>query len=451
MRCFVRMTALVRMVAVALLCACPALAQQLSSGVEALRVENVGDGWQAVDFLNSYASAVVVCTYNLPSRSSPPAIPRVRNVSATGMELRAQVWSPAGAATPSTVHCLVADEGTHTLSQNQTLEARRIDAPNTTGLATNWNVNDFVNAAPLFTALPGDMVVLGGLMTANDAQPSAFIARATSRLDRPTPAVFLVAKHIGQISGTRAAETLGVIVTSPGSGTANDVGYSFGVTPNTVQGVGTNTPPWSTAVAGDFDTGVATVNAMNGNQGGFAVLFGADPLPANRLDLAIDEETVAGDTSRSHIEEEVAFALFDDNQTEQLSATKTLSTPPGGFNIPGADVLYTLAVQNTGSAPLARDGLFISDPLPAEVDLFTGDLAGPGSGPVLFDAGGTGLTLDPQTDIAYSVGAPAGFAACTAAPTNPALTHLCLRPGGRLGAGTLQPGTATFTFQARIK
>ena len=441
----------------ALLCANStlALAQQLSADVEAIRIGNVGDSWQSVDFLNTYTSAVVVCTYTLPGRSSPPAIPRLRNVSATGMELRAQVWAPAGTVTPSTVHCLVVDEGTHSLAGGQVLEARRINAPGTTGLASGWNTSDSVDAAPLFTALPADMIVMGGLMTANDAQPSAFVTRATSRLSRPTPTAFFVGKHIGQIAGTRAAETLGVIVTSPGAGTANDVGYRFGITASTVQGVGTNTPPWSTAVAGDFDTGVATVNAMKGNQGGFAVLYGADPLPANRLDLAIDEETVAGDTTRTHIEEEVAFALFRDDQTAQLSATKTLSTsqatPQGGFHTPGADVLYTLSVQNTGSAPLARDGLFFTDPLPPEVDLFTGDLAGPGSGPVLFDADGTGLTFDPQTDIAYSVGPPAGFSACTAAPTNPALTHLCLRPGGRLGGGTLQPGTATFTFQARIK
>ena len=445
--------------ACALLWAWDASAQQLTLGVEALRVEAVGDAWTGVTFRNSYTAPVVACTYNLPSRNDPSAIARIRNVTAGGMEVRAQLWEPSGAVAPSTIHCLVVEEGVHTLPDGASggghvLEARRVLSDATVGLANNWPTANYEDVTSIFTQTFPDLVVLGSVMSANDPEPSAFATRlATSRQTRPTSASFLVGKHIGQISGTRLDETLGVIATSPGAGSTNGVDWLFGVTPNSIQGVGTGTPPWTAAVAGDFDTGIATQNAENGGQGGFAVLFGNDPLPPSTINLAIDEETLAGDTTRTHIEEEVAYALFASNQTVEVEARKEVVTP--GLLLPGDEVDYTLLVGNTGTAPTDPDTLFLVDALPGELALFTGDLGAPGSGPVELMSTNSGLALD-ASGIAFSdsVTAPGSFAACAYSPVaafDPAIRHLCLRPSGQLRAGSLETVEAVFRFRARIR
>ena len=436
-----------------LLLACAqAHAQQLTLDVEAVRVSAVADAWVGVSFRNTYASPVVTCTYNLPSNTDAPAVARIRNVTASGMEVRAQIWAPSGAVTPSSVHCLVVDEGVRTLPGGQVLEARRVVSDRTTGWSTNWNVADYENVTSVFTQTFSNLVVLGSPMTANDPQPSAFTVRSSgNRGTRPTSADFLVGKHIGQITGVRATETLGVIATSPGSGSANAVGYLFGVTANSVQGVG-NSPPSTTTVAGDFDTGVATQNAENGGQGSFAVLYGSDPLLPNRLDLAVDEETFAGDTSRGHLPEEVGFALFRNNQTADVRTGKSL-TDATAYALPDSDVEYELSVENRGSAP--AEEVFLVDAVPADLVLWTGDIGAPGSGPVEYAGAGTGLSLAPG-DVAFATSAPTNFGDCTATANGGfdlSVTHLCIRPSGALNATSLQ-GTApvaTFRFRMRIR
>ena len=439
-------------VAGALLACAEAHAQQLTLDVEALRVSAVGDAWVNVSFRNTYASAVVACTYNLPDRTDSSAIARIRNVTSTSMEVRAQIWEPTGVVTPSAVHCLVVDEGVRTLPGGQVLAARRVVSDRTTGNATNWNTADYENVTSVFTQTFPNLIVLGSPMTANDPQPSTFTVRASgNRGTRPTSADFLVGKHIGQISGTRATETLGVIATSPGGGAANDVDYLFGVTGNTVQGMVQN-PPFSTTVVGDFDTGVATQNAENGGQGGFAVLYGTDPLPANRVDLAIDEETFAGDTSRGHIAEEVAFALFRNDQTAGVQANKTLADA-SLYALPSGEVEYELSVENGGSAP--ADDLFLVDAVPNNLEVWTGDMGAPGSGPVEFAGAGTGLSLA-AGDVGFATSAPANFGDCNASANggfDPSVTHLCIQPSGALSATSLQgtTPTATFRFRTRIR
>jgi uncharacterized repeat protein (TIGR01451 family) len=437
-----------------------ARAQQLTTDVEAIRVSAVGDAWTAVSFRNSYTSAVPSCVYNLASRTNDAAIARIRNVTSTGMDIRAQLWEPTGAVTPSDVHCLIVEEGVQTLPGGQVLEARRVLSDGTVGLSIGWTLSEYENVTATFTQTFTDLIVMGSVMTANDPEPSTLSVRnGNNRNQRPNSNSFYAGKHIGQITGTRVDETLGLIATSPGSGTANDVDYLFGATGNTVQGVGTNTPPWSTTISGDYDTGAVLQNAENGGQGGFAVLYGTDPLPNNRIDLAIDEETFEGDTSRTHIAEEVAYGLFADNQTADLEGAKAVDVlnAQSGFAIPGDTVDYTLSVENTGSAPVDGLSLFIVDPIPTDVTLFTGDIGAPGSGPVTFTDINSGLTLTPGTDIGYATGTtpPATFADCGATPAgpyDPLIRFLCLRPGGELKAGTLEATTprAEFTFRVSI-
>lgn len=433
--------------------------QALSLDVEAVRVPGVGAGWVTVSLENTYTSPVVACTYNLPSSADPTATVRVRNAGATSFDVRIQQYETSNIVTASDVHCLIADTGAHTLPGGQRIEARTVLSTGTSGNVVGWGSATTENVTASISGFT-NMVVLGQVMTFNDARASVFWTNnCVNRSIPPSPAAFCVGKHIGQINATRANETLGYIVAEAGSGTVNDVDYAFARGPNSIRGVGSG-PPFTYAVTGDFDTGVATQAAENGGQGGWAVLYGADPLPANTVQLAIDEEVVAGDTTRGHIAEEVYYGLFRNNQTASLAASKSSAVYAGSasnYAIPGSDVIYTIDVASTGTAPVDQDTVFLVDTLPAETEFYNGDIddAGPETGPVAFQANASGLTFTPATDLRFSsaVARPASFAACTYTPAagyDASVRHVCLNPRGRLKAGSLEPGT-DFSFQLRAR
>ena len=438
--------------------------QQLSAEVEIARVGGVGAAWVSVATLNTYVSPVVACTYVLPSASDPPATVRMRNAGPTGFDIRIQRMEASNLVTASDVHCLVVEEGAHTLPGGQTIEAHTVLSDQTSNGAPNSNWNnrsENVTSTLVHSYTNANFVVLGQVMTFNDARVSEFWTHdGVARGNDPTPSAFFVGKHTGQSNVARADETLGFITMPAGSGTANGVDYVFAKGADSVAGVG-NAPPYGYTLSGDFDTAVATQVAEDGGNGGWAVLYGADPLPPGRINLAIDEDDFAGDTTRTHTNEKVFYAAFDNTQAVDLDASKSLAPVPGphgDYALPGQDVLYTLEVENTGLAAVDADGLFLSDPLPFDVSLMTTDMDGPGpaTGSVLFEDFGSGLTFDPGTDVAYSdaVAAPTGFADCDYSPVaayDPAIRHLCLRPGGRLGSASFgATPRARFTFRVQI-
>ncbi|MEM1147595.1 MAG: hypothetical protein AAF582_11165 [Pseudomonadota bacterium] len=446
---------------VATLPALEARCQALSLDFEAVRVENLGASFRTVSLINTYTNPVVVCTYHLKTNADNEATVRVANAQSTQFDVRVQRFENSAAFTDSDVHCLIADEGVHTLSDGRVIEARKVLSTVTAGNAVGWGSANYTNITSLVSGGHSSLVLLGQVMSFNDPKASVFTSSNCN--NRGTPATvssICVTKHIGMINDTRLSEMLGLIITEPGSGTVNDVDYAFARGPNSVAGTG-NTPPYAYSVAGDFEIGIATMAAENGGNGGWAVLYGADPLPANQINLAIEEETVAGDTTRRHINEEVYYGVFRNRQTAALNVTKTtqvaaVSMSP--FAIPGSDVLYTLNVESTGTAPVDEDSLFLVDTLPEEVAYFHGDIddAGPLTGTVHFTPMSSGVTFDAMTDLAFSdaTAKPSNFAACTYAPNtgyDAAVRHVCFAPKGQLLGGAIQPDAAfSLTYRTRI-
>lgn len=436
-------------------------AQALSLDVEIMLIPNVSGVWQTVNFLNTYSTPIVTCTYNLPSSVSNSAIVRIRNVSTTSFDVRTQHFEDSAAVTPSNIHCLIVDEGVHTLSNGQEIEAHTVLSDNTSGQAIGWSASTTENVTGLLGHTYSDLVVVGQVMSFNDNRASAFWTNnCANRATAPTPAAFCVGKHIGQINSSRTNETLGFIAMEAGSGTVNDVSYVFARGADSIRGVG-NTPPFNYSVSGDFDIGIAQSGGEDGGQGGWAVLYGNDPLPNGSISLAIDEETVAGDTTRTHTTEEVFYAIFSNNQSANLIADKTSEIYSGsgtGYATPGSDVIYTIAVQSLGTSPIDSNSIFLVDNLPSEVEFFNGDIddGGPETGPFSFDPMASGLTLTP-VDIRYSdaITAPASFAACTYTPNagyDENVRHICFNPKGRLKAGSLETNTDfEVSFRVRIK
>jgi len=85
-----------------------AYGQILTSDLELKLIPNVGAAWQTVPLENSYTDAIVVCTYNLPSDSDPPATTRIQNITATSFQLRLQQFENSSVVTASDVHCVIA-------------------------------------------------------------------------------------------------------------------------------------------------------------------------------------------------------------------------------------------------------------------------------------------------------------------------------------------------------
>ena len=161
-------------------------------------------------------------------------------------------------------------------------------------------------------------VVLGQVMSANDPDFSVFWSRAGgTRENAPNGESLKVGKHVGEDTDrSRAAETIGYVVMEAGSGTIDGRGYVARRGGDTILGVGDPSRPDSYSLRGlpTAVTAVATQTGMDGANGGWAVLYGENPVSATRLNLAIDEDQ-AKDAERIHTNEQVAYFVMEAQET----------------------------------------------------------------------------------------------------------------------------------------
>lgn len=441
-----------------------AYGQVLTTDLEIKLVPSVGAAWTTVALENSYSDAIVVCSYVLPSSLAPPAVTRIQNITATSFQLRIQQFENSSNVTAGDVHCIIADEGPYN-SGGLKYEARKVLSTGTSGLEIGWGVTTTEDVSNDVTQIYTDPHVVGQVMSFNDSKASVYWdfdceIRGNGAFFSGQSDGICVGKHIGQINGTRLNETIGYIVIEAGSGTVNDIRFASAVGADTVRGIG-NSPPYNYSVSGDFDIGIVSQTGEDGGQGGWATLYGTDPLPNNTISLGIDEETVAGDTSRTHTTENVSYWVFDNNQTAKLDAKKGVSLYSGNsssYAIPGSDVIYTIKASNGGSGPVDNDSVFLVDSLPPEVTFYNGDIddGGPLTGVVDFDAGDSGLTFTEATDLGFSNSAtkPTSFAACSYSPSagyDPNVTFICFNPSGTMSEGTITSSGFAISFRAAVE
>ncbi len=438
-------------------------AQVLTENLEIKSLQGVGATWQTVNLENSYTDAIVICTHVLPTASDPSATTRIDNITATSFDLRLQQLEDSSAVPTSDVHCIISDEGVYN-SGGLKYEAHKVDSDLTNGLTApnNWNESNAENVTGSIVQIYSAPAVFGQVMSFNDNRGSVFWNfNCITRGDRAffNNAEICVGKHVGQIGTTRATETLGYIVMETSSATVNDIRFAAAVGADTGAGVG-NSPPYNYAVSGDFDAGVLTQAGEDGGQGGWAILFGADPLPNGQVRWAIEEEVVQGDMARGHTSENVAYWLFEDNQVPDMEASKTVDLYTGNgatHMLPGSDVIYSITVENTGSGTVDEDTIVLIDAMPPELSFYNGDIddGGPQTQAVILIDTDSGLTLGPA-DVTFSKSAtkPANFAACTDSAISgydPDVTFICLAPKGEMEEGTITPSSFTIQFRAMVK
>jgi uncharacterized repeat protein (TIGR01451 family) len=122
-------------------------------------------------------------------------------------------------------------------------------------------------------------------------------------------------------------------------------------------------------------------------------------LPATATDGTWTAQVIANEGSEGTISHQRnGSILVSSASLTILKLVQTISDPIHGttnpYNIPGAQMLYTIQVTNSGGGSTDTDTVVVNDTIPANTDLRVTDLGGAGSGPVLFIDGSpvSGLT-----------------------------------------------------------
>lgn len=161
-----------------------------------------------------------------------------------------------------------------------------------------------------------------------------------------------------------------------------------------------------------------------------------------------------------------ASAQFGQASTGTASATFTVITPAaltmvkssqastdpynGTTNpklIPGARAAYTVTIANPNAFALTGDSIVVTDPTPANLQLYVGNISGVSGGPVRFQNGGTSsaltytfTSLASQTDdVDFSNNNGTSWTyvpTLNAAGADAAVTHIRIRPKGAMAANS---------------
>ena len=184
---------------------------------------------------------------------------------------------------------------------------------------------------------------------------------------------------------------------------------------------------------------------------------------------AQDRARIRNIVVRRYVGEEPVLVLTAESLSPTLVLTKSALTVFDPVNlgdnakaIPGAWVEYSLTASNAGAGSPDPDSVAITEPLPANVALFVGDIAGPNSGPVAFDDGtgaaASGLGYDygglgdPADSLEFSVDGldysyvPSG----DADGFDPAVRFVRVRPTGSFAPAD-GGSSREFTLRFRVR
>jgi hypothetical protein len=162
-------------------------------------------------------------------------------------------------------------------------------------------------------------VVVGQVMTYNADRAwywSVFWSRGSSRTSPPSSTALWVGKHKAQDPRAVNNETLGYVVIEAGEGNMDTASgtarYFAALGSDTVRGV-YNAPPYTYSLSGlSFtpSTAILSQAAMDGGDGGWAILYGSNPVTSSSLKL-VTEEDMVWDSERRHTTEQVGYIVFE--------------------------------------------------------------------------------------------------------------------------------------------
>jgi hypothetical protein len=268
-------------------------------------VVTAGPTPSTVALSNLYTNPVVVCSVNYVNNTSPVVV-RVDNVTAAGFDVWLQ--NPGDGVVPENdlVSCLIMEAGSWEINGLR-CEARRYVSTRTD------HDQSWVGEQQSYLQSYTKPVVVGQVMSANDADWSVFWAHGGSRSSPPNAGRLYTGKHVAEDSRiSRADELVGFIVIESGHGDFDGVAFDACVSPDTVGGVG-DAPPYAVTFTSAFAAPPAVLltsaAGMDGRDGGWPVIYGDPPSADDRAYLAHDEDQIA-DTERNHTTEQVSLIAF---------------------------------------------------------------------------------------------------------------------------------------------
>jgi hypothetical protein len=275
------------------------------------------DGWTLVTLDNTYTDMVVVCTPNYDKSIYPSAV-HMRNASGNSFEVRLvpAVYGLSAFEPPwsANVHWMVVESGVYTVEEHGV----KMEAVTFTSTVTDKS-GSWVGQNRSYLNSYTNPVVLGQVMTHNADREyywSVFWSRGSSRSQPPSITQLWVGKHKGQDPRGVNHETIGYVVIEAGEGTISSnsgpIRYKAGLGSDSIRGMG-NSPPYSYSLGSlSFtpSTAILSQAAMDGGDGGWAVLYGTNPVTSDWLYLAIEEDWV-WDSERRHTTEQVGYIVFE--------------------------------------------------------------------------------------------------------------------------------------------
>jgi hypothetical protein len=271
--------------------------------------------WVTVHPTQDYGvDMVVVCTVNYDEEDPSgfmenPLAVRVQTISSQGDHFQVRL-APAVAAyvepREAWVHWMVVKRGVYTVAEHGVkMEAVKFNST-VTDHSGSW-----VAQSKAYQQTYDQPVVLGQVMTANGAYWSTFWCRSESSATSPPDGTLRVGKHSAQDRRARTNEIVGYIVIEAGNGSIEGIGYAAALGPDAVRGV-ENNPPYAYGLSDvNFipSAAIATQAAMDGGDGGWAILYGDSPVTETTLNLAIEEDWY-WDSERKHTHEQVGYLVL---------------------------------------------------------------------------------------------------------------------------------------------
>lgn len=265
--------------------------------------------WTTVDLGKNYNSAVIVATPIYPNTSVPPVVTRITNVSGSTFDLKIDRADGLTASVSVDVSVVVVEEGVYT----QAIDGVTMEAVKFTSTVTAQN-NSWVAEARTYQNNYTAPVVVGQVMSANDANWSVFWSMGSSRTNPADASNLNVGKHVAEDTNTtRADETIGYIVIESGSGTINGIAYEAALGADTVRGIGNSSTPYTYSLNGGLNSvssAAASVSGMDGPDGSWAVISGSPALTTASIGLHAMEDLI-NDTEQNHTTTQVSYIVFE--------------------------------------------------------------------------------------------------------------------------------------------
>jgi YVTN family beta-propeller protein len=323
---------------------------QIENGI----LTNVGSDWQTVTLANSYSDMVVVASVQY-GPGALPAVTRVRSAAVNQFDIRVQ--NPGDAVLSAyTVNYVVIDAGVYDTGEIK-LEAVKFNST-VTDENGSWSAQ-----SRSYQQSYANPVVVGQVMSDNDPDWSVFWASNGTTGNPPSATSLAVGKHVAEDSDiTRADETIGYLVIEAGAGTVQGTAYQAGLGSDIIEGVVEAAAPYVYPLAGQYDLAVVASAGMDGTNGGWPVLWGADPLANAQLDLGVDEDQI-NDSERVRTTDQAGFfamaGILTGLTMQPVATTPAATGTDAGFSIdasgPGTLTYSWNFGDGDGDTPFSTD------------------------------------------------------------------------------------------------